>query len=74
MPSMGLLDVAPTVQALLGIHPALDLPGVVALGQDRLPKGVAAPASRDELAERFRPKGGTEGVDEAALRALGYVE
>ena len=48
--------------------------GVVALGQDRLPKGVAAPASRDELAERFRPKGGTEGVDEAALRALGYVE
>jgi hypothetical protein len=74
LPSMGLLDVAPTVQALLGIHPALDLPGVVALGQDRLPKGVAAPASRDELAERFRPKGGTEGVDEAALRALGYVE
>jgi hypothetical protein len=71
---MGLLDVAPTVQALLGVHPAQDLPGVVALGQDRLPPSVAAPASRDELVERFRPKGGADGVDEAALKALGYIE
>jgi predicted AlkP superfamily phosphohydrolase/phosphomutase len=74
LPSMGLLDVAPTVQALLGIHPAQDLPGVVALGADRLPKGETAPTSRDELAERFRPQGGAEGVDDAALRALGYIE
>ncbi|MCK6523755.1 alkaline phosphatase family protein [Myxococcota bacterium] len=74
LPSMGLLDVAPTIQALLGIHPAQDLPGVIALGQDRLPKDQSAPQSRDELVERFRPKGGTEGVDEAALKALGYIE
>lgn len=74
LPTMGLLDVAPTIHALLGIHPAQDLHGVVALGQDRLPPGVAPPLSRDALVERFRPQGGAEGVDEAALRALGYVE
>ncbi|MCB9765259.1 MAG: alkaline phosphatase family protein [Alphaproteobacteria bacterium] len=64
-----LLDVAPTLQALLGVAPAQDLTGRVLLGDPR-----RGPESRDGLAERFRVEGGVEGVDVEALRALGYLE
>ena len=72
LPEMGLLDVAPTLQALMGVPPAQDLPGRVVLGpQDR------GPLSRDALLDDL-DWGGWDLeaplVDEDALRALGYIE
>ena len=64
-----LLDIAPTVQALMGVSPAQDLPGRVLFGsQER------GPPSRDQLVERLYPDPGSRQVDEDALRALGYLE
>ena len=69
---IGLLDVAPTLYALLGIPPAQDLPGEVVVGPTQ-----RGPATRDGLIETLdwgdwdvdEPL-----VDEEALRRLGYVE
>ena len=64
-----LLDVAPTVHAALGIAPAQDLPGRVLFGQ----AGVG-PVSRDALVHDLVWGEGAAGVDEDALKALGYME
>lgn len=69
LPGAGLLDVAPTLLALLGIPPAQDLPGAVLVGPTE-----RGPASRDGLAGQLRVLEGVEGVDEEALRAIGYIE
>ena len=69
---IGLLDVAPTLYALLGIPPAQDLPGDVVVGPTQ-----RGPATRDGLIDTLdwgdwdveEPL-----VDEEALRRLGYVE
>jgi len=64
-----LLDVAPTVLAHLGIPPAADLAGDILWASQ-----ARGPASRDELASELEFEEGLEGVDEEALRALGYIE
>jgi hypothetical protein len=66
---LALVDVAPTLQVLLGIPPARDLPGRIALGPD-----VRGPASRDGVLADHRFVAGAPGVDERALRALGYMD
>lgn len=72
LPPVGLLDVSPTLQALLGIPPALDLPGRIVLGPT-----TRGPATRDGLIETldwgaWSPDAPL--VDEDALRALGYID
>jgi hypothetical protein len=66
---MDLVDVSPTIQALLGIPPAQDLSGRIVLGP-----ATRGPASRDGLLARHRFVAGEAGVDEEALRGVGYVE
>jgi hypothetical protein len=67
---MQLLDVAPTLQGLLGFAPAADLTGVVRFGG---PTG--GPLSRDELVADFSWVGGSvDGVNDAQLKALGYIQ
>lgn len=67
---MQLLDVAPTLQGLLGFAPAEDLTGVVRFGG---PKG--GPGSRDPLVADFSWVGvSDEGVNDAQLKALGYIQ
>jgi hypothetical protein len=67
---MQLLDVAPTLQGLLGFAPAADLTGVVRFGG---PKG--GPLSRDPLVADFSWVGVSgEGVNDAQLKALGYIQ
>jgi len=61
--------VGPTLQALMGIAPAQDLPGRILLGPQQ-----RGPASRDTLVQGFEWGSGAAGVDEAALRALGYFD
>jgi hypothetical protein len=67
--TVDMLDVGPTLQALLGIAPAQDLPGEILLG----PR-TRGPESRDTLVLGLEWGSGQAGVDEAALRALGYFE
>jgi hypothetical protein len=70
VPEMRLLDVAPTLQGILGYAPAADLTGVARFGG---PTG--GPASRDDLVANFQFLGGTDpGVNDVQLRALGYVQ
>lgn len=64
-----MLDVGPTLQALMGIAPAQDLPGRILLGPQQ-----RGPASRDTLVQGLEWGSGAAGVDEAALRALGYFD
>lgn len=72
LPTMQLLDVAPTLQALMGIPPAVDLRGRIVAGSTE-----RGPASRDALVHDLdwgawdveEPL-----VDEEALRRLGYIE
>jgi len=64
-----LRDVSPTLQALLGIPPARDLPGRVVLGDP-----ARGPATRDELVLEQRFLDGQQGVNEEGLRELGYVD
>lgn len=64
-----MLDVGPTLQALMGIAPAQDLPGEILLG----PR-TRGPSSRDTLMQGLEWGSGEAGVDEAALRALGYFD
>jgi len=61
--------VSPTLQALLGIPPARDLPGRVVLGDP-----ARGPATRDELVLEQRFLDGQQGVNEEGLRELGYVD
>ncbi len=63
------IDVSPTLQALLNLRVAQDLPGRVMIGSAE--KG---PESWDHLVEEHRFVDGAAGVDEEQLRALGYVE
>ncbi|MCP4806597.1 MAG: hypothetical protein GY913_29445 [Proteobacteria bacterium] len=65
----GLLDVAPTVHTALGIAPAEDLPGRSLFGE-----AGTGPVSRDALVHDLVWGEGAAGVDEDALRALGYME
>lgn len=67
---MGLLDVAPTLQGLLGFAPALDL-----VGSPRFGAPAGGPASRDALVSTFQFLGtGAQGVNDAQLKALGYIQ
>jgi hypothetical protein len=67
---MGLLDVAPTLQGLLGFAPALDL-----VGSPRFGAPAGGPASRDALVSTFEFLGsGSPGVNDAQLKALGYIQ
>ena len=65
---MELLDVAPTLLALLGIPAAADMPGAVRFGVElpRVPTYASLVPPRSE--------GAPVPVNENALRALGYVE
>ena len=65
---MELLDVTPTLLALLGIPAASDMPGAVRFGVElpRVPTYAALVPARSE--------GAPVPVNESALRALGYVE
>lgn len=67
--TVDMLDIGPTLQALLGIAPAQDLPGEILLG----PR-TRGPESRDTLVLGLEWGSGQAGVDEAALKALGYFE
>ena len=69
MGQVQMLDVGPTLQALMGIAPAQDLPGRILLGSQQ-----RGPASRDTLVQGLEWGSGESGVDEAALRALGYFD
>jgi hypothetical protein len=64
-----LLDIAPTVQALMGVPPAQDLPGRVLFGSP-----MRGPNSRDALASELYTDQGSGQIDDEALRALGYIE
>jgi predicted AlkP superfamily phosphohydrolase/phosphomutase len=70
-PEMQLLDVAPTLQGLLGIAPAEDLTGTARFGA---PTG--GPASWDAMVQGFEwlDDGLSEEVNHPQLRALGYIE
>ncbi len=65
---MALLDVTPTILALLGIPAADDMPGAVRFGTElpRVPTYAGLAHPRDESAP--------VPVNESAMRALGYVE
>lgn len=75
LPEMGLLDVAPVLLAMVDIPKAADMVG-------ELPEGLflaapelgELPASYKGLNARRRVEGGSEGVNEEQLRALGYIE
>jgi len=69
---MHLLDVAPTLQALMGIEPAKDLPGTVRFGEYE----GSGPASRDPLMSTLQwPEGTVSGAsNQQQLKALGYIE
>jgi hypothetical protein len=71
VPEMSLLDVAPTLQALLGFVPAQDLSGEV-----RFVESERGPASRDEMVSSFEwlETESEETVNNAQLRALGYIQ
>ncbi len=69
MGQVQMLDVGPTLQALMGIAPAEDLLGEILLGSQ-----LRGPASRDTLVQGLEWGSGESGVDEAALRALGYFD
>ncbi|HJN76629.1 MAG TPA: alkaline phosphatase family protein [Myxococcota bacterium] len=64
-----LLDVAPTLLQLLDIRPAQDLPGRALVGED-----IRGPWSRDDLVDDLSWPEAGEGVDQAMLEALGYIE
>lgn len=68
---MHLLDVSPTLQALLGHEPAQDLVGQVRFGETE-----RGPASRDAWVEQFEwlESESEETVNNAQLRALGYIQ
>jgi arylsulfatase A-like enzyme len=66
-----LLDVAPTVLAGLGLPASTKMPGAsVIAGWKDLPRVE----DHDHLLAGFRWLHAEEGVDEARLKALGYVE
>jgi len=69
LPDVSLLDVAPTVQAALGIAPAADLEGEVLFFD-----GARGPESRDNLAKLLIYGDGADGANEDMLRELGYIE
>jgi hypothetical protein len=64
-----LLDVGPTLQALMGVAPAQDLSGRVLFGPD-----TRGPRSRDVLIHDLVWTEGGAGVDTQALEALGYID
>jgi len=69
VPEFGLIDVAPTLHALMGIAPAQDLVGSVQIVESEL-----GPASRDGLMGQSVWQEGIDGVNEEQLRALGYIQ
>lgn len=69
LPELQLIDVTPTLLALLGIPPAQDLPGRIALGPQ-----TRGPASFNDLLPDYGAAGRSGEVNEDALRALGYIE
>ena len=66
---VGLLDVAPTLQILMGIAPANDLPGRAVLGEP-----TPGPPTRNDLVRGLDYGESRRTIPEDALRALGYVE
>lgn len=71
LPEVRLLDVAPTVLAGLGLPASTEMPGAsVIAGWEELPRVE----DHDHLLAGFRWLHAEEGVDEARLKALGYVE
>jgi arylsulfatase A-like enzyme len=78
-PELGLLDVTPTLLAMMGLPKAQDMTGSVAtsLWEGPLPDLGPEPATYDSLAAKrdFVIHGdGTEDVNEEQLKALGYVQ
>ena len=72
---LGLLDVAPTLLALVGLPQAEDMAGEVpAALWEAAPALPAGPESYDGLAAGRDFVDGSAGVNEELLRALGYVE
>ncbi len=72
---LNLVDVAPTLLALLGLPQASDMEGTVPDEiLDRLPVLPQGPDSYDHLALGRRLDKGAAGVNEEQLRALGYME
>ena len=69
VPEFGLIDVAPTLHALMGIAPAQDLSGEVQIVESEL-----GPATRDNLVGSGVWREGADGVNEEQLRALGYIQ
>ena len=75
IPPLSLLDVTPILLAVTGLPPAQDYEGEVPWELfARDPRLPASPESYDDLAARRRLVGGEDGVNEAQLRALGYIE
>ena len=69
VPEFGLIDIAPTLHALMGIAPAQDLAGDVQIVESGL-----GPATRDNLMGQVLWREGSDGVNEEQLRALGYIQ
>lgn len=65
-----LLDVAPTVLAALGLPAAANMPGNAVVYPEVTPRVP----SYDHLIQGLQWMGGSEGVNEDQLKALGYIE
>jgi arylsulfatase A-like enzyme len=73
--TMQMLDLAPTLLAILDLPAGKDMTGVVFEAAWTTPPSLPeGPISYDFLVPNRRWTGGEEGVNEAQLRALGYME
>lgn len=75
LPEMSILDVAPTLLALVDLPAAEDMAGTVPSGLFVQPPTLPPrPASYDNLVAKRQLMQGTAGVNEEQLRALGYIQ
>lgn len=72
---LDLIDVAPTLLSMVGLPAGQDMAGRVPAGLwVEAPTLPDAPPTWDGVVAGRKLLGGAEGVDEGALRALGYIE